>query len=66
VESRDESSVSIPFGTVTNDVVKIKEFNAVDGLDVFAFKYYAPGVGTLLEFDPESGERVELVEMIAP
>jgi hypothetical protein len=31
--------------------------------EVFEYKYYAPGVGLILEVDPETGERVELVEM---
>lgn len=34
--------------------------------DVEELKYYAPGVGLILELNPEAGERVELVEFIEP
>jgi hypothetical protein len=27
-------------------------------------QYYAPGVGVVLEIDPESGERTELVNVV--
>ncbi len=46
-------------GETYNDVVKIKDFTPLD-LKAFGYKYYAPGVGVILE--EEHGERVELIE----
>jgi hypothetical protein len=34
--------------------------------DVVEFKYYAPGVGLILEVNPETGDRTELVEFTTP
>ena len=65
VENRGEESVSVPFGTYTVDVLKTRDFNPIE-FDVFEFKYYAPGVGTVLEVNPEDGERVELFSMTTP
>ena len=62
VLSRDDESVTVPFGTYTHDVVKTRDWTPIEP-DVLEFKYYAPGVGLVLEEDPESGERVELVNM---
>jgi hypothetical protein len=61
VVSRDDESVRVPYGTFETDVLKTREFTPIEP-DVFEFKYYAPGVGTLLEEDPETKERVELIE----
>ena len=51
--------------TTYNDVLQTREFTPIEP-DVMEFKYYAPGIGTVLEENPEDGERVELVEMITP
>jgi hypothetical protein len=32
--------------------------------DVVEHKYYAPGVGLILEVNPDTGERVELTDFI--
>jgi hypothetical protein len=51
-------------GVAYNDVLKTKEYSPLDP-DVFEFKYYAPGVGVILEEafedDAATGEKVELV-----
>jgi hypothetical protein len=31
--------------------------------DVLEYKYYAPGTGTVLEVDVETGERAELIDI---
>jgi hypothetical protein len=51
-------------GVAYNDVLKTKEYSPLEP-DVFEFKYYAPGVGLILEEsyedDAPTGEKVELV-----
>lgn len=34
--------------------------------DVLEYKYYAPGIGVVLEENPENGERLELVRLVMP
>jgi hypothetical protein len=34
--------------------------------DVVEHKYYAPGIGVILEIDIDSGERVELISVTGP
>ena len=46
-------------GETYRDVIKIKDFTPLDP-KAFGYKYYAPGVGVVLE--EEHGERVELIE----
>ncbi|TFG86032.1 MAG: hypothetical protein E4H19_06990 [Chromatiales bacterium] len=40
-----------------------KDFSPLEP-DAFEHKYYAPGIGMILEVKPETGERLELVEII--
>jgi hypothetical protein len=65
VVSRGDESVTVPFGTYTADVLKTKDFTPIDP-DVFEFKYYAPGVGLILEVNPDTGDRVELINKTTP
>lgn len=67
VISRGDESVTVPMGGGTTydvDVVKTKDFTSIEP-DVFEYKYYAPGVGVLVEEpfedDTATGEIVELV-----
>jgi hypothetical protein len=60
VISRGEESVTVPFGTYQDDVLKRRDWTPIEP-DVLEFKYYAPGVGMVLELNPENGQRVELV-----
>jgi hypothetical protein len=60
VISRGEESVTVPYGTYNDDVVKTKDYTPIQP-DVLEFKYYAPGIGLILEVNPDTGERVELV-----
>lgn len=46
-------------GETYSNVIKIKDFTPLDP-EAFGYKYYAPGVGVVLE--EEHGERVELIE----
>ena len=62
VISRNEESVTVPYGNYKDDVVKTKDGTPIEP-DVYEFKYYAPDVGLILEVNPETGERVELVGM---
>ncbi|MBW1768844.1 MAG: hypothetical protein JRJ65_17575 [Deltaproteobacteria bacterium] len=65
VVSRDVESVTVPFGTYENDVLKTKDFTPIEP-DVLEYKFYAPGVGMVLEENPEDDERVELINMTTP
>jgi hypothetical protein len=65
VVSRAEETVEVPFGQFSEDILKTGEFTPIEP-DVYEFKYYAPGIGMVLEVNPETGERVELVERIMP
>jgi hypothetical protein len=52
-------SVTVPFGTF-NNCLKTADFTPLEP-DVLEHKFYAPGMGLVLELDPESGDRVELI-----
>jgi hypothetical protein len=54
-------SVTVPAGDF-GDCVKIKAFTPLE--PDFECKFYAPGVGVVLEVKPESGLRVELVDTL--
>jgi hypothetical protein len=59
IEARQLDS-TVAAGT-SEDVLVIREWNLLQ-LGVFELKYYAPGVGLILEEVEESGEgRIELV-----
>ena len=57
-----EESVSVPFGDYSDAVLKTGEYTPITP-DGYEHKYYAPGVGMVLEVNPETGERVELINM---
>jgi hypothetical protein len=65
VESRGTETVEVPYGIFMDDVLQTRDWTPIEP-DVLEFKYYAPGVGMIKEFDPESGEQVELVDMTTP
>ncbi len=50
-------------GSSYTGVIKIRDFTPLDP-DNFAYKYYAPGIGVVLEVEGE--ERVELIEFNPP
>lgn len=62
VVSLGQESVAVPYGEFSDAVLKIGEYTPIEP-DAYEYKYYAPGVGMVLEVNPESGERVELIEM---
>ena len=61
VVSRNEESVTVPYGTFEDDVVKTKDWTPIEP-DVSEFKYYAPEIGLIKEENPESGEYVVLIK----
>ena len=65
VVSLGEDTVTVPNGTFMEDVLKTEDYTPIEP-DVIEFKYYAPGVGLVLEVDPETEERVELISMSMP
>jgi len=55
-------SASVPAGSCNGDCLITKDYTPISP-GVFEHKYYAPGVGMILEVDPNTGKRVELVEI---
>jgi hypothetical protein len=58
--SFDEESVMAGGTTYDDKVLKNREFSPLEP-DVEEFKYYAPGVGVVLEENEDDGTRVELI-----
>ncbi len=56
--------VEVTFGQFA-DCLRTAEFTPISP-DALENKFYAPGVGPVLEISLETGERVELIEFIAP
>lgn len=56
-------TVVVPAGTFTNCIMT-EEWNPLEPDDSLEYKYHADGVGMVLEFDVESGERLELIEIL--
>jgi hypothetical protein len=54
-------SESVPFGDFT-DCLKTFDGSPIEP-DALEHKFYAPGIGVVLELDVESGERVELISV---
>lgn len=54
-------SVNVPYGSFA-DCLRTEDFTPLQP-EVLEYKYYALGVGLVLELDPESGERTELVSI---
>ncbi len=57
-------TVEVLFGVFT-DCLMTADFTPIEP-DVLELKFYAPGVGLVLEVNPETGERIELVDVIEP
>ncbi|MGD8252678.1 MAG: hypothetical protein PVF20_10200 [Desulfobacterales bacterium] len=71
-----EASKTVPYGNYDTDVLETRDYTPIEPAD-FELKYYAPGIGLILEDafavgddedDPDdpTGERVELVALPAP
>lgn len=58
-------SASVPAASCSGDCVVTRDFSPLEP-GVNENKYYAPGIGLILEVDPETGDRVELVEYSRP
>jgi hypothetical protein len=58
-------SVTVPAASCDGDCVITRDFTPLEP-DANERKFYAPGVGLILERDLVSGDRVELVEFSAP
>ena len=58
-------SASVPFVSCVKSCVVTREFTAIEP-DVNDNKYYAPGIGPILEVNLQTGDRVELIEMHVP
>lgn len=54
-----DATVSVPYGTFQH-CVETRDWNLLEP-DTYELKYYAPGIGLVLEVDPDTGERTELV-----
>ncbi len=56
-------AVPAPGASCNGDCLVTKDFTPIEP-DTFEHKYYASGIGIILEVDLETGERVELVEIV--
>jgi hypothetical protein len=56
-------SATVPAASCDGSCVVIKDFTPIEP-DAAEHKYYAPGVGLILEVDLETGDRVELIEIV--
>jgi len=65
VVSRGAESVSVPFGDFDSNVLQTRDFTPIEP-GVFELKHYVLGIGPVLEIDPESGERLELIDVNIP
>jgi hypothetical protein len=52
---------SAPGGACVENCLQTRDFTALEP-DAEEHKYYAPGIGLIVEVDPDSGERLELIE----
>ena len=52
-------------GETYMNVLKTRDFTPIEP-GPFEFKYYAPGIGLVLEENPANGERLELKRIITP
>jgi hypothetical protein len=60
-----DATESAPGGSCAGTCLKTRDFTPLDpGSE--ENKFYAPGIGLIVELDPESGERLELVEVTLP
>lgn len=59
--SRGVETVKVPAGFFDTAVLKTKDWTPIEP-DVLEFKFYAPDVGMIQEINPESGEKVVLIE----
>ena len=57
-------AADVPAGSFPS-CLQTRDFTPVEP-DALEHKFYAPGVGLVLEVDPESGERLELIEFTVP
>jgi hypothetical protein len=57
-------SVTVPYGSFDN-CLQTRDFTPLEP-GVNEYKYYAPGVGLVLEVDVQSGARTELIEVTTP
>lgn len=55
-------SETVPAASCDGDCVVTRDFTPIEP-DVEEHKYFAPNVGLILEVDPETGERIELVSV---
>lgn len=58
-------SASVPAASCTGDCLVTRDFTPLEP-DSFENKYYKPGVGLILETNPATGKRVELIEVRGP
>jgi hypothetical protein len=60
-----DATESAPAASCDGTCLKTRDFSPLEPGNE-ENKFYAPGVGLIVELDPESGERLELIELILP
>jgi hypothetical protein len=56
-----DAHASVPFGSFSN-CLRTKDFSPLEP-DVVENKFYAPGIGDVLELDLSTGDRLELISV---
>ncbi len=59
---RVKASATVPAASCKGNCVVTRDFTPIEP-GVFERKYYAPGIGSILELKPQTGDRLELVEI---
>ena len=57
-----DQTVDVPYGSF-DGCAQTGDFSPLEP-GTLEHKYYAPGIGLVLEVDPDSGERLELVDVV--
>lgn len=57
-----DKTVTVPAGTFGN-CLKTRDFTPIDP-GSFDYKFYAPGIGAVLEVNPKTGKRTELISVV--
>jgi hypothetical protein len=60
-----DADIPVPFNSDSDEVLQTEEWTPIEP-DVVEYKYYVPGIGMVLEENPDTGERVELKKVITP
>jgi hypothetical protein len=59
------ASATVPAASCSGDCLKTEDYTPIEP-DVLEYKFYKRDIGPVLEVNPETGERVELIDFTTP